>query len=200
MSCSAPLSPGGAPSTSHRPSPLCSSQRVSRKQPVAPVPGRGTGLDCLPCLPCLLSSPSPTRPQPQLSAVLTPQGTAPATVLSLPCPWRTGCSSGRAAVGPPKERSNLDFFSPKPGTGACSLSDGPLLQPSAAPAGNSQAPVVPASVPAPLAGSFSFSTGLAPALAPKAEPAAPGHHGSASGDGTLRQLDALDQLLEEAKA
>ncbi|XP_059764221.1 ADP-ribosylation factor-binding protein GGA3 isoform X1 [Balaenoptera ricei] len=99
-----------------------------------------------------------------------------------------------------KERSNLDFFSPKPGTGACSLSDGPLLQPSAAPAGNSQAPVVPASVPAPPAGSFSFSTGLAPALAPKAEPAAPGHHGSALGDSTLRQLDALDQLLEEAKA
>lgn len=100
VSCSAPLSPGGAPSTqglkrihspleaawgtplhlvthgrpaghvtlprlrwgwdclspeplltavvfsvlrSHRPSPLCSSQRVSWKQPVAPVPGRGTG-------------------------------------------------------------------------------------------------------------------------------------------------------------
>ncbi|TKC53483.1 hypothetical protein EI555_014938, partial [Monodon monoceros] len=98
------------------------------------------------------------------------------------------------------EQSNLDFFSPKPGTGACSLSDGPLLQPSAAPAGNSQAPVVPASVPAPAAGSFSFSTGLAPASAPKAEPAAPGHHGSALGDSTVRQLDALDQLLEEAKA
>ncbi|XP_026936423.1 ADP-ribosylation factor-binding protein GGA3 isoform X1 [Sagmatias obliquidens] len=98
------------------------------------------------------------------------------------------------------EQSNLDFFSPKPGTGACSLSDGPLLQPSAAPAGNSQAPVVPASVPAPPAGSFSFSTGLAPASAPKAEPAAPGHQGSALGDSTVRQLDALDQLLEEAKA
>ncbi|XP_073653846.1 ADP-ribosylation factor-binding protein GGA3 isoform X7 [Tursiops truncatus] len=98
------------------------------------------------------------------------------------------------------EQSNLDFFSPKPGTGACSLSDGPLLQPSAAPAGNSQAPVVPASAPAPPAGSFSFSTGLAPASAPKAEPAAPGHHGSALGDSTVRQLDALDQLLEEAKA
>ena len=60
--------------------------------------------------------------------------------------------------------------------------------------------MVPASVPAPPAGSFSFSTGLAPALAPKAEPTAPGHHGSALGDSTLRQLDALDQLLEEAKA
>ncbi|XP_059938938.1 ADP-ribosylation factor-binding protein GGA3 isoform X2 [Mesoplodon densirostris] len=97
------------------------------------------------------------------------------------------------------EPSNLDFFGPKPATGACSLSDGPLLQPSAAPAGNSQAPVVPASVPAPPAGSFSFSTGLAPASAPKAEPAAPGHHGSALGDSTVCQLDALDQLLEEAK-
>ncbi|XP_007454416.1 PREDICTED: ADP-ribosylation factor-binding protein GGA3 isoform X2 [Lipotes vexillifer] len=109
------------------------------------------------------------------------------------------CASPRESAGNSQwplfqnEQSNLEFFSPTPGTGACSLSDGPLLQPSAA-------PVVPASVPAPPAGSFSFSTGLAPASAPKAEPAAPGHHGSALGDSTVRQLDALDQLLEEAKA
>ncbi|XP_072795656.1 ADP-ribosylation factor-binding protein GGA3 isoform X1 [Vicugna pacos] len=98
------------------------------------------------------------------------------------------------------EQSDLDFFSSKPGTGTCSPSDGPLLQPSALPAGNSQAPVVPASVAAPKAGSFLFPTGLAPASAPKAEPAAPGYHGSCLGDSTTHQLDALDQLLEEAKA
>nr|KAF6415762.1 golgi associated, gamma adaptin ear containing, ARF binding protein 3 [Molossus molossus] len=105
------------------------------------------------------------------------------------------------------EQSDLDFFSPKPGTAACSPTDGPVLQPSATPADNSQtplpppfpAPVVLASVSAPKAG-FLFPTGLAPASAPKAEPSAPGYHGSALGDSTLHQLDALDQLLEEAKA
>ncbi|XP_014644732.1 PREDICTED: ADP-ribosylation factor-binding protein GGA3 isoform X2 [Ceratotherium simum simum] len=106
------------------------------------------------------------------------------------------------------QQSDLDFFGPKPGTAACSPSDGPLFQPSAPPAGSSQAPlpppcpapVVPASVPAPKAGSFLLSAGLAPSSAPKAEPTAPGYHGSALGDSTLHQLDALDQLLEEAKA
>ncbi|XP_055431090.1 ADP-ribosylation factor-binding protein GGA3 isoform X1 [Bubalus kerabau] len=98
------------------------------------------------------------------------------------------------------ERSDLDFFSPKPGPGACSPTDGPLLQPSVAPVGSSQAPVAPAGVPAPTASPFLFSTGLAPALAPKAEPIAPGHRGSTLGNSTLHQLDALDQLLEEAKA
>ncbi|XP_059527171.1 ADP-ribosylation factor-binding protein GGA3 isoform X2 [Myotis daubentonii] len=101
------------------------------------------------------------------------------------------------------EQSDLDFFSPKPGTAACSPSDGPVLQPSATPAGNSQpplpppfpAPVVPASVSAPKTG-FLFPTGLAP----KAEPTAPEYHGSALSDSSLHQLDALDQLLEEAKA
>lgn len=104
------------------------------------------------------------------------------------------------AFVPQSERSDLDFFSPKPGPGACSPTDGPLLQPSVAPIGSSQAPVAPAGVPAPTASPFLFSTGLAPALAPKAEPIAPGHRGSTLGDSTLHQLDALDQLLEEAKA
>ncbi|XP_066090098.1 ADP-ribosylation factor-binding protein GGA3 isoform X2 [Saccopteryx bilineata] len=105
------------------------------------------------------------------------------------------------------EQSDLDFFSPKPGTAACSPSDGPVLQPSATPAGNSQAPlpfpfpapVVPISVSAPKAG-FLFPTGLAPALAlasaPQAEPAVLENHGLALGDSTVHQLDALDQLLE----
>ncbi|XP_058284138.1 ADP-ribosylation factor-binding protein GGA3 isoform X2 [Hylobates moloch] len=105
-----------------------------------------------------------------------------------------------------REQSDLDFFSPRPGTTACGASDAPLLQPSAPSSSSSQAPlpppfpapVVPASVPAPSAGSF-FSTGVAPALAPKVEPAVPGHHGLALGDSALHHLDALDQLLEEAK-
>uniref|UniRef100_A0A8D1P047 MIF4G domain containing n=1 Tax=Sus scrofa TaxID=9823 RepID=A0A8D1P047_PIG len=97
------------------------------------------------------------------------------------------------------QQSDLDFFSSKPGLGARSPSDGPLLQPSAAPTGNSQAPGAAASVPASSAGPFLFSAGLAPTAAPKAEPTAPRHHGSALGNSTLHQLDALDQLLEEAK-
>lgn len=60
--------------------------------------------------------------------------------------------------------------------------------------------MAPAGVPAPTASPFLFSTGLASALAPKAEPIAPGHRGSTLGDSTPHQLDALDQLLEEAKA
>ncbi|KAF3817266.1 hypothetical protein GH733_011666 [Mirounga leonina] len=81
------------------------------------------------------------------------------------------------------EQSDLDFCSPKPGSAACSPSDGPLVPPSAPSAGSSQAPlpspfpapVVPASVPAPKAGSFLFPTGLAPA--PKAESTALGTSG-----------------------
>nr|XP_010340737.1 ADP-ribosylation factor-binding protein GGA3 isoform X1 [Saimiri boliviensis boliviensis] len=102
-----------------------------------------------------------------------------------------------------REQSDLAFFSPRPGTAACGTSDTPLLQPSAPSSSSSQAPlpppfpapVVPASVPAPSVGSFLFSTGVAP----KVEPTVPGHHGLALGDSTLYHLDALDQLLEEAK-
>ncbi|KAF6093939.1 golgi associated, gamma adaptin ear containing, ARF binding protein 3 [Phyllostomus discolor] len=104
------------------------------------------------------------------------------------------------------EQSDLDFFGPQSGTAACSPPNGPVLQPSATPAGSAQAllpppfpaPAVPASVAAQKAG-FLFPTGPPPASAPKPEPTAPGHHGSAVGDGTLNKLDALDQLLEEAK-
>ncbi|XP_044103388.1 ADP-ribosylation factor-binding protein GGA3 isoform X2 [Neovison vison] len=106
------------------------------------------------------------------------------------------------------EQPDLDFCSPKPGSASCSPSDGPLVPASAPSAGSSQAPlpppfpapVVPASVPAPKAGSFLFPTGLAPAPAPKAESTALGYHGSALGDSSLHQLDALDHLLEETRA
>ncbi|XP_066877167.1 ADP-ribosylation factor-binding protein GGA3 isoform X2 [Kogia breviceps] len=177
---------------------------------LAPAP-RPSGIPVLPPPPQALG---PGRSHSSSQAEASPEPSSTSHTLSLldeellclgltdPAP----CAPPRESAGNSQwplfqdERSSLDFFSPKPATDACSLSDGPLLQPSAAPAGNSQAPVVPASVPAPLAGSFSFSTGPAPASAPKAEPAAPGHHGSALGDSTLHQLDALDQLLEEAKA
>ncbi|XP_045691832.1 ADP-ribosylation factor-binding protein GGA3 isoform X2 [Phyllostomus hastatus] len=104
------------------------------------------------------------------------------------------------------EQSDLDFFGPQSGTAARSPRDGPVLQPSATPAGSAQAPLpppfpapaVPASVATQKAG-FLFPTGPPPASAPKPEPTAPGYHGSAVGDGTLNKLDALDQLLEEAK-
>ncbi|XP_023569933.1 ADP-ribosylation factor-binding protein GGA3 isoform X2 [Octodon degus] len=104
------------------------------------------------------------------------------------------------------EQSSVDFFSPRVGPAPCS-SEGPLLPPSALPSSKFQAPlpsgfpapVVPASTPGPSAVSFMFASGLAPALAAKAEHAAPEFHNSALGDSTLNHLDALDQLLEEAK-
>uniref|UniRef100_A0A8P0P3F7 Golgi associated, gamma adaptin ear containing, ARF binding protein 3 n=2 Tax=Canis lupus familiaris TaxID=9615 RepID=A0A8P0P3F7_CANLF len=106
------------------------------------------------------------------------------------------------------EQSDLEFCGPKPGSAACSPSDGLLVPPSASSAGSSQAPlpspfsapVVPATGPAPKAGSFLFPSGLAPASAPKAESTALGYHGSALGDSTLHQLDALDHLLEDTRA
>uniref|UniRef100_A0A8C0XDN3 ADP-ribosylation factor-binding protein GGA3 n=1 Tax=Castor canadensis TaxID=51338 RepID=A0A8C0XDN3_CASCN len=96
------------------------------------------------------------------------------------------------------EQSDLDFFFPTPGPAACSPSP---------PSSSSQAPLLPsfpaptgpASAPAPSTSTFMFSSGFAPAMVPKAEPAAPEYHGSGLGDTTLHHLDALDQLLEEAK-
>nr|XP_021491234.1 ADP-ribosylation factor-binding protein GGA3 isoform X3 [Meriones unguiculatus] len=103
--------------------------------------------------------------------------------------------------------SDLDFFSPRPVPAACCPSDGSLLPPPVSTSSMSQAPlpapfpapVVPASAPAPSPGSFMFSSGPASASVPKAEPAAPEYHSSALGDSTSHHLDALDQLLEEAK-
>ncbi|KAG8509617.1 ADP-ribosylation factor-binding protein GGA3, partial [Galemys pyrenaicus] len=97
------------------------------------------------------------------------------------------------------EQSDLDFFSPAPGTAAGSPSDRPLLQRSAPSSGHTQAPLPPpspapalaAGLPAASAGSF-----LCPA---KAQATVPGYHSSALGGSGQHQLDALDQLLEEAK-
>ncbi|XP_048223163.1 ADP-ribosylation factor-binding protein GGA3 isoform X2 [Perognathus longimembris pacificus] len=104
------------------------------------------------------------------------------------------------------EQSELDFFRPRPGPAACCPSDGPLLPPSAPASSASQAlppafpaPRASAGMPAPATGSFIFSSGLTPALPPKAEPAAPEPHSSGLGDTALSPLDGLGQLLEEAK-
>ncbi|XP_032947598.1 ADP-ribosylation factor-binding protein GGA3 isoform X2 [Rhinolophus ferrumequinum] len=191
----------------------------SSSSPVlAPVPDPPSGIPILPPPP-QPSGPGRSRSSSQAEAPPGPNTTSNALCLldeELLC---LGLTDPAPRV-PPKEsagnsqwplfqngQSDLDFFSPKPGTAASSPPDRPDLQSSATPAGNSQAllpppfpaPVVPGSVSAPNAG-FLFPVGLASASAPKAEPTAPGCHGSALGDSTPHQLDALDQLLEEAKA
>ncbi|XP_004463913.1 ADP-ribosylation factor-binding protein GGA3 isoform X1 [Dasypus novemcinctus] len=106
------------------------------------------------------------------------------------------------------EQSGLDFFSSTPAPAACGPAGSPLLQSSAPPSSASRPPLphpfpvpaIPASVPTPNAAASLFATGLTTASATEAEPAVPGHHGSALGDSALHRLDALDQLLEEAKA
>ncbi|KAM5306210.1 ADP-ribosylation factor-binding protein GGA3 isoform 2-T2 [Glossophaga mutica] len=185
---------------------------------LAPVPtAPSSGIPVLPPPP-QTSGPGSSRSSGQAEAPAGPSNTSNALCLldeELLC---LGLADP-APTGPPKEcagngqwplfqneQSDLDFFSPKLGTAACSPPDGPVLQPSATPVSSAQAPlpppfpatVVPASVSAQKAG-FLFPTGLPPASAPKPEPTAPGYHGSALGDSTLNKLDALDQLLEEAK-
>lgn len=192
----------------HRPGTQCSSRQGSWEQPVAPAPGGGGRRVASTSQPCPGPGHHPAHSALRALSIgrLLLQRAQPS-----PQEQRGGWAGWRACslhhlqgpltptFIPQSERSDLDFFSPKPGPGACSPTDGPLLQPSVAPAGSSQALVAPAGVPAPKASPFLFSTGLAPALAPKAEPIAPGHRGSALGDSTLHQLDVLDQLLEEAK-
>ncbi|XP_076791590.1 ADP-ribosylation factor-binding protein GGA3 isoform X4 [Arvicanthis niloticus] len=99
--------------------------------------------------------------------------------------------------------SDLDFFSSRLVPVASCPSDGPLLPPPVSTSSMSQAPlpaafpapVVPASAPTHSTGSFMFSSGPAPALVPKAESEGPEYPSSS----TSHRLDALDQLLEEAK-
>ncbi|XP_031210714.1 ADP-ribosylation factor-binding protein GGA3 isoform X5 [Mastomys coucha] len=99
--------------------------------------------------------------------------------------------------------SDLDFFSPRLVPAASCPSNGSLLPPPVSTSSVSQAPlpaafpapVVPASAPTHSTGSFMFSSGPAPALVPKAEPEGPEYPSSS----TSHRLDALDQLLEEAK-
>ncbi|XP_029402238.1 ADP-ribosylation factor-binding protein GGA3 isoform X3 [Mus pahari] len=99
--------------------------------------------------------------------------------------------------------SDLDFFTPRLVPTASCPSDGPQIPPSVSTSSMSQAPlpaafpapVVPAIAPTHSTGSFMFSSGPVPALVPKAEPKGPEYPSSS----TSNRLDALDQLLEEAK-
>ncbi|NWU26491.1 GGA3 protein, partial [Dyaphorophyia castanea] len=106
------------------------------------------------------------------------------------------------------EQLDLDFFNPKMVTVACNPAGNPLLHhtsqttcgtsatlPSAFPASQT-AP----SIPAPNSAPFVFpAVPAAPAGPPKTIPAAPGYFGSSVGSNMSHKMDALGQLLEEAK-
>ncbi|NWV97756.1 GGA3 protein, partial [Machaerirhynchus nigripectus] len=106
------------------------------------------------------------------------------------------------------EQLDLDFFNPKMVTVACNPAGNPLLHhtsqttcgtsatlPSAFPASQT-AP----SIPAPNSAPFVFpAVPAAPAGPPKTIPAAPGYFSSSVGSNMSHQMDALGQLLEEAK-
>ncbi|NWU06991.1 GGA3 protein, partial [Cephalopterus ornatus] len=106
------------------------------------------------------------------------------------------------------DQLDLDFFNPKAVTVACNPAGNPLLHhtpqttcgtsvtlPSAFPA-SQPAP----SIPAPNSASFVFSAGpAAPAGPPKTIPAAPGYFNSPVGSNMSHKMDALGQLLDEAK-
>ncbi|KFO64387.1 ADP-ribosylation factor-binding protein GGA3, partial [Corvus brachyrhynchos] len=106
------------------------------------------------------------------------------------------------------EQLDLDFFNPKMVTVACNPAGNPLLHhtsqttcgtsatlPSAFPASQT-AP----SIPAPNSAPFVFpAVPAAPAGPPKTIPAAPGYFSSSVGSNMPHKMDALGQLLEEAK-
>ncbi|NXR20060.1 GGA3 protein, partial [Cinclus mexicanus] len=106
------------------------------------------------------------------------------------------------------EQLDLDFFNPKMVTVACNPAGNPLLHhtsqttcgtsatlPSAFPASQT-AP----SIPAPNSAPFVFpAVPAAPAGPPKTIPASPGYFSSSVGSNMSHKMDALGQLLEEAK-
>ncbi|XP_063265061.1 ADP-ribosylation factor-binding protein GGA3 [Prinia subflava] len=106
------------------------------------------------------------------------------------------------------EQLDLDFFNLKMVTVACNPAGNPLLHhtsqttcgtsatlPSAFPASQT-AP----SIPAPSSAPFVFpAVPAAPAGPPKTIPAAPGYFSSSVGSNMSHKMDALGQLLEEAK-
>ncbi|NXM95132.1 GGA3 protein, partial [Sylvia borin] len=106
------------------------------------------------------------------------------------------------------EQLDLDFFNLKMVTVACNSAGNPLLHhtsqttcgtsatlPSAFPASQT-AP----SIPAPNSAPFVFpAVPAAPAGPPKTIPAAPGYFSSSVGSNMSHKMDALGQLLEEAK-
>ncbi|XP_014733733.1 PREDICTED: ADP-ribosylation factor-binding protein GGA3 isoform X2 [Sturnus vulgaris] len=106
------------------------------------------------------------------------------------------------------EQLDLDFFNPKMVTVACNPAGNPLLHhtsqttcgtsatlPSAFPASQT-AP----NIPAPNSAPFVFpAVPAAPAGPPKTIPASPGYFSSSVGSNMSHKMDALGQLLEEAK-
>ncbi|NXI99725.1 GGA3 protein, partial [Psophia crepitans] len=106
------------------------------------------------------------------------------------------------------DQLDLDFFNPKTVTVACNPAGNPLLHhTSQTTCGTSvtlssafTASQAAPSVPAPNSAPFVFSAGpAAPAGLPKTIPAAPGYFSSSVGSNMSHKMDALGQLLEEAK-
>ncbi|NWH65201.1 GGA3 protein, partial [Geococcyx californianus] len=103
------------------------------------------------------------------------------------------------------DQLDLDFFNPKAVTVAGNPAGNPSLHHvSQTPCGTSvtlpsafTASQTAPSVPAPNSAPFVFSP--APAGPPRAAPAAPGYFSAAAGSSVLPGVDALGQLLEEAK-
>ncbi|XP_052614926.1 ADP-ribosylation factor-binding protein GGA3 isoform X3 [Peromyscus californicus insignis] len=156
----------------------CSSSPV-----LAPAPAPATsGIPILPPPP-QTSGPPRSRSSSQAEAPPGPESTSNALSLldeellclglTDPAPTASRESAGNSQwhLFQNEPSSDLDFFNPRPVSAACCPSDGSLLPP----------PV-------------STSTSV-----PKADPTAPECHSSALGDSSSHRLDALDQLLEEAK-
>ncbi|KAF2982102.1 hypothetical protein EK904_000274 [Melospiza melodia maxima] len=106
------------------------------------------------------------------------------------------------------EQLDLDFFNPKMVTVACNPAGNPLLHPTSQSTCGTSATLPSAfpasqpapSIPAPNSAPFVFpAVPAAPAGPPKNIPAAPGYFSSSVGGNMSHQMDALGQLLEEAK-
>ncbi|NWU64435.1 GGA3 protein, partial [Pterocles burchelli] len=106
------------------------------------------------------------------------------------------------------DQLDLDFFNPKMVTVACNPAGNPLLHHTSQttcgtavtlPSAFTASQTAP-SIPAPNSAPFVFSAGpAAPAGPPKTIPAAPGYFSSSVGSNMSHKMDALGQLLEEAK-
>ncbi|KAM3660698.1 ADP-ribosylation factor-binding protein GGA3 isoform X1 [Ammospiza nelsoni] len=106
------------------------------------------------------------------------------------------------------EQLDLDFFNPKMVTVACNPAGNPLLHPTSQSTCGTSATLPSAfpasqpapSIPAPNSAPFVFpAVPAAPAGPPKNIPAAPGYFSSSVGGNMSHKMDALGQLLEEAK-
>ncbi|NXC76892.1 GGA3 protein, partial [Anhinga anhinga] len=106
------------------------------------------------------------------------------------------------------DQLDLDFFNPKMVTVACNPAGNPLLHHTSQttcgtsvtlPSAFTASQTAP-SIPAPSSAPFVFSAvPAAPAGPPKTIPAAPGYFSSSVGSNVSHKMDALGQLLEEAK-